>query len=94
VRQAALERFGQKIGLAFQITDDLLDVDGDESNLGKRVGKDSKQGKLTFPGLLGIDESRNRARGLIDEACAALAALGEDRFRLDALAHYVVERNR
>jgi geranylgeranyl diphosphate synthase type II len=94
VRQTALEHFGQKIGLAFQITDDLLDVDGDESNLGKRVGKDSKRGKLTFPGLLGIDESRRRARGLIDEACAALAALGEDRFRLDALAHYVVERNR
>jgi geranylgeranyl diphosphate synthase type II len=94
VQQAALERFGQKIGLAFQITDDLLDVNGDESELGKRVGKDSKQGKLTFPGLLGIDESRGRARGLIDEACAALAALSEDRFRLDALAHYVVERNR
>jgi geranylgeranyl diphosphate synthase type II len=94
IRQLALERFGQKIGLAFQITDDLLDVDGDEAKLGKRVGKDSKQGKLTFPGLLGIDESRRRAQGLIDEACAALAPLGEDRFRLDALAHYVVERNR
>jgi geranylgeranyl diphosphate synthase type II len=93
-RQIALERFGQKIGLAFQITDDLLDVDGDEAKLGKRVGKDSKHGKLTFPGLLGIDESRRRAQGLIDEACAALAPLGEDRFRLDALAHYVVERNR
>jgi len=93
-RQIALERFGQKIGLAFQITDDLLDIDGDETKLGKRVGKDSKQGKLTFPGLLGIDESRSRARELIDEACAALAPLGEDRFRLDALAHYVVERNR
>ncbi len=72
-RQIALERFGQKIGLAFQITDDLLDIDGDETKLGKRVGKDSKQGKLTFPGLLGIDESRSRARELIDEACAALA---------------------
>jgi len=93
-RQAGLEQFGQKIGLAFQITDDLLDVDGDEGKLGKRVGKDSKQGKLTFPGLLGIDESRRRARGLIDEACAALAPLGEERLRLDALAHYVVERNR
>ena len=94
VRQAALERFGQKIGLAFQITDDLLDVDGDEAMLGKRVGKDSKQGKLTFPGLLGIDESRRRAQGLVDEASAALAPLGEDRSRLDALAHFVVERNR
>jgi geranylgeranyl diphosphate synthase, type II len=92
-QQAALERFGRKIGLAFQIADDLLDVEGSETALGKRVGKDSQHGKLTFPGLLGIDESRRRALQLIDEACAALAPLGEKRAGLEVLARYIVERN-
>jgi geranylgeranyl diphosphate synthase type II len=92
-QQAALERYGRKIGLAFQIADDLLDVQGDEAAMGKRVGKDSEHGKLTFPGLLGIDESRRRATRLIDEACAALEPLGEKRAGLEALARYVVERN-
>jgi geranylgeranyl diphosphate synthase type II len=90
---AALERYGRKIGLAFQIADDLLDVEGDEAALGKRVGKDSEHGKLTFPGLLGVEESRRRATRLIDEACAALEPLGEKRAGLEALARYVVERN-
>jgi geranylgeranyl diphosphate synthase type II len=93
IQQAALERFGRKIGLAFQIADDLLDVEGTEAALGKRVGKDSQQGKLTFPGLLGIEESRRRAQRLIDEACAALAPLGEKRAALEVLARYIVERN-
>ncbi len=92
-QQAALERFGKKIGLAFQIADDLLDVEGNEAAMGKRVGKDSQHGKLTFPGLLGIEESRRRAQQLIDEACEALAPLGEKRAGLEALARYVVERN-
>jgi geranylgeranyl diphosphate synthase, type II len=91
-QQAALERFGRKIGLAFQIADDLLDIHGDEASLGKRVGKDSKHGKLTFPGLLGIEESQFRAQCLIDEACAALEPLGEKRAGLEALARYVLER--
>jgi geranylgeranyl diphosphate synthase type II len=93
VQQAALERFGRKIGLAFQIADDLLDVEGSEAELGKRVGKDSEHGKLTFPSLLGIDESRRRAQQLIDEACDALAPLGEKRAGLEVLARYIVERN-
>jgi geranylgeranyl diphosphate synthase, type II len=92
-QQAALERYGRKIGLAFQIADDLLDVEGDEAAMGKRVGKDSQHGKLTFPGLLGVEESRRRATRLIDEACTALEPLGEKRAGLEALARYVVERN-
>jgi geranylgeranyl diphosphate synthase type II len=93
-QQAALDRFGRKIGLVFQIADDLLDVEGSEADLGKRVGKDSQHGKLTFPGLLGIEESRQRALRLTDEACAALAPLGEKRAGLEVLARYVLERNR
>ncbi len=91
-QQSALEEFGRKIGLAFQIADDLLDVEGSEASMGKRVGKDSQHGKLTFPSLLGIGESRRRAAKLIDEACAALAPFGDKGSPLEALARYVIDR--
>jgi len=91
---AALEEYGRKLGIAFQITDDLLDVRGEEARLGKRVGKDSDRGKLTFPGLLGVDRSLKRAEQLIEEACKALEPLGPRADRLEALALYVLERNR
>lgn len=92
-QQRALDAYGQRLGLAFQIADDLLDVRGDETSLGKRVGKDLDHGKLTFPGVLGIDESLRRAQLLIDEACAAISPLGSPAGKLDALARYVLERN-
>ncbi|MDZ4821038.1 MAG: farnesyl diphosphate synthase [Planctomycetota bacterium] len=88
-----LDSYGTKLGLAFQIADDLLDVRGDEAATGKRVGKDSEMGKLTFPGLLGVDESLRRAQRLIDEATCAIAPLGSQASKLDALARYVLERN-
>jgi geranylgeranyl diphosphate synthase type II len=90
----ALQEYGRRLGLAFQIADDLLDVQGDEAAMGKRVKKDSGRHKLTFPALLGVEESRRRAGALIDEACAALSPLGHRAQRLEALARYVVERNR
>jgi geranylgeranyl diphosphate synthase type II len=90
----ALEEYGRRLGLAFQITDDLLDVQGDEAALGKRVQKDSGRQKLTFPALLGVEESRQRAERLIDEACAALSPLGHRATSLEQIARYVVERNR
>lgn len=89
----ALAQYGRRLGLAFQITDDLLDVEGDEAKVGKRVGKDTARGKLTFPGLLGIEQSRNRAKELVSEACQALAPFGAGASRLEALATYVLERN-
>lgn len=88
----ALETYGTCLGLAFQIVDDLLDVAGDENLVGKRLGKDSDQGKLTFPGLLGVVESTRRAEELIERACAALVPLGERSESLDALARYVLDR--
>ncbi|MBL8829063.1 MAG: polyprenyl synthetase family protein, partial [Planctomycetaceae bacterium] len=91
---AALDEYGHRLGLAFQIYDDLLDVQGDESAVGKRVGKDVERGKLTFPGLLGIDESRRRAEQLVGEAIAALALFGSAGEPLEALARYVMERDR
>ena len=90
----ALHDYGRRLGLAFQITDDLLDVHGDEAAMGKRVKKDSSRRKLTFPALLGVDESRRRAGVLIDEACAALSPLGQRAERLEHIARYVMERNR
>jgi geranylgeranyl diphosphate synthase, type II len=89
----ALESYGSRLGLAFQITDDLLDVRGDEAAMGKRIGKDSNRGKLTFPALLGVEESSRRAEQLIDEACGALEIFGTNASHLEALARYVVERN-
>jgi geranylgeranyl diphosphate synthase type II len=90
---AALTEYGQCLGLAFQITDDLLDVRGETEKMGKRVGKDSDHGKLTFPGILGIDESTRRAEALVATACTALEPLEPGAQGLQALAHYVLTRN-
>ncbi|NOX53272.1 MAG: polyprenyl synthetase family protein [Planctomycetes bacterium] len=88
-----LENYGRCLGLAFQITDDLLDILGDAAKIGKEVHKDADHGKLTYPGLLGVDESRARARALIEEACRWIAPLGEGGRRLEALAHFVLGRD-
>jgi geranylgeranyl diphosphate synthase type II len=91
---AALDTYGKAIGLAFQIVDDLLDEGGDEAAMGKRVNKDADRGKLTFPRLWGVDESRARAGSLVAEALAALRPFGSAADGLEGLARYVLERNR
>ncbi|MBI1311470.1 polyprenyl synthetase family protein [bacterium] len=88
-----LDHFGKCVGLAFQIADDLLDVTGDAARMGKGLRKDADHGKLTYPGLLGIDESRRRAESLIDEARCSIAALGDRGHRLDAVARFILERD-
>ena len=88
-----LDQYGRCIGLAFQIADDLLDFTGDESKMGKSVHKDAELGKLTYPGLLGLVESRRRAESLIEEACRLIAPLGDRGHRLEALARFVLERD-
>jgi geranylgeranyl diphosphate synthase type II len=90
----ALKAYGRNVGLAFQITDDLLDVAGNQSAVGKRVAKDSKNGKLTFPALLGIEESRHRATKLLDEACAIIKVFGPAAHPLQALARFVGSREK
>jgi geranylgeranyl diphosphate synthase, type II len=89
----SLEEYGRCIGLAFQITDDLLDVVGDEIRMGKEVRKDTQRGKLTYPALLGEAESRKKARALIDRARESLRPLGAGSRRLEALAEFVLERD-
>jgi len=93
-RLAALDAFGQKLGLAFQIVDDLLDIKGDPTALGKSVGKDREQRKLTFPALLGVEGSRRRAEAMIREAQQQLLVFGAQAGCLESLASYVLERNR
>jgi geranylgeranyl diphosphate synthase, type II len=90
---AALDEYGEKLGLAFQIIDDWLDVHGDETTMGKRLRKDSSHGKLTFPALLGVEQSRFRAEQLVADACERIACFGPRAGRLEALARYVLERN-
>jgi geranylgeranyl diphosphate synthase type II len=85
--------YGDRIGLAFQITDDLLDIVGERDKMGKGVRKDADHGKFTYPALLGVDESRAKARELIDGACGAIAGLGERGRRLETLARFVLERD-
>jgi geranylgeranyl diphosphate synthase, type II len=88
-----LDHYGKCVGLAFQIADDLLDITGDAAKMGKGVRKDAELGKLTYPGLLGLEESRRRAQSLIDEACRSIEPLGDRGLRLEALARFVLERD-
>ncbi|GBD35212.1 Farnesyl diphosphate synthase [bacterium HR36] len=90
---AALDEYGAFLGLAFQIADDLLDVEGQEQQTGKRVGKDARRGKLTFPGLLGVAGARQHLMTAYDRAIAALAPLGSPADGLRQLAHFVVQRH-
>jgi len=89
-----LDHYGRCFGLVFQITDDLLDVEGTAQETGKRVGKDAARGKLTYPGFLGVEESRRRARRLCQEGQECLRPLGPRGERLAALLRLVIERDR
>jgi geranylgeranyl diphosphate synthase, type II len=89
-----IRRYGEKIGLAFQITDDLLDVEGDEHTMGKRLRKDEAQGKATYPTLLGIEESHRLAEEAIAEAQSAVKPFGEPAFPLIGLADYILTRKK
>ncbi len=89
----SLQVYGESIGLAFQIADDLLDVVGDAGKMGKGVRKDSDLNKLTYPSLLGLDESRRRAEALVERACDAVAVFGPMATHLQALARYIIERD-
>jgi geranylgeranyl diphosphate synthase, type II len=91
---AHLRTFGDSIGLAFQIVDDVLDVTQTSAQLGKTAGKDSVAEKATYPAMFGVDESLKRADTLADTACAALDEFGSRAETLKSLARFLVERKK
>jgi len=89
-----LKKYGKSLGLAFQIIDDLLDVEGDQELLGKPVGSDDKNQKATYPALFGIKETKRKAQELLEKTLSELTSFGETADPLRAIARYVVERDR
>jgi len=89
---AALTGYGEKFGLAFQVTDDLLDVEGEAAEMGKATGMDAQRHKATYPGLLGVDQAKEWARRLVDEAVSELKPFGENAEPLRELARYLLVR--
>ena len=87
-----ITRYAEYIGLAFQITDDILDVVGEKSKLGKSPGKDKTMHKVTYPGVYGLEESRSRAKDYADLAIKSLDGFGENADILRLIAEYIIER--
>jgi len=92
--RTGLRGYARDVGLAFQIADDLLDHEGDETKMGKRVGKDEAQGKETFLSLLGVDRAREQARLLVDQSIAHLKNFGPEADLLRDIARFILERDR
>ena len=88
-----LRGYARDIGLAFQIADDIMDIEGDEALAGKALHKDDAAGKATFVTLMGLDRAREQARLLVDQAISHLSGFGEEAALLRAIARYVVERD-
>lgn len=88
----ALSRYGGRIGLAFQVVDDILNIVGESSKLGKSVGSDEARKKATYPGVVGIEEAKHLAENLAEEAISYLAVFGSSAEPLREIARYVVRR--
>jgi geranylgeranyl diphosphate synthase type II len=89
---AALTRYGEGIGLAFQIIDDILDIEGTTEELGKTAGSDDRKRKLTYPSLFGIEEARHKAKDLINAATDALRNFSSEADPLRDIAQYLIKR--
>lgn len=88
----ALKSYGEKIGLAFQIIDDILDIEGEKEALGKDTGKDQEKNKMTYPAVYGLDESKQKAEDLIEESIASLEIFGEKASFLRGIASFILKR--
>ena len=93
-RLRALTAYGERVGLAFQIADDCLDVTSSAKELGKATQKDLERGKLTYPGLVGLEEARAVARRLVEEAVVWLQDFGAEARLLEQLARFIIRRRR
>jgi geranylgeranyl diphosphate synthase type II len=89
----ALTHYGTQIGLAFQIADDILNIEGEEKRIGKSTGTDNKRGKATYPALIGVEDARKKGRELLADALAAIASFDEKAEPLRLIARYIVERD-
>ncbi len=90
----ALTSYGQNIGLAFQVSDDILDIEGDSQELGKNVGSDTRQEKITYPAVLGLKRSKEIQQELIERAIESLAPFDQGAEPLRHIARYIIERRR
>lgn len=89
---ARMKKFGNKIGLAFQVVDDILDVEGNKQTLGKTIGKDKKVEKMTFPSVYGLEKSKQMAQKLIDESKKILNHYGEKAEIMKMLCDFILTR--
>ena len=89
---ARLDQYGAAIGLAFQVADDILDVEGGTEKTGKRAGRDAELQKVTYPAAVGMENSKQKAKELLDESLAALASFGQAADPLRQIAIFIVER--
>jgi geranylgeranyl diphosphate synthase type II len=90
----AISSYGEKIGLAFQIADDILDVEGDSKTMGKGVGGDARKKKITFPAAVGLQKAKEIQGRLVEEAVGALKTFDEKADPLRSLALYIIERKK
>ena len=88
-----LKTYGTSIGLAFQITDDILDIKGSSEELGKKTGSDRNKGKATYPGILGLREAEERKRELYQEAINVLHSFDAKADHLREIGLYIIERH-
>jgi geranylgeranyl diphosphate synthase type II len=90
----AIISYGRKIGLAFQISDDILDIEGDTKALGKKAGADEKKGKITYPLILGLKRSKEINLELVEAAVESLRTFDHTADPLRLIAHYIIERKK
>jgi geranylgeranyl diphosphate synthase type II len=93
-QMASLERYANNIGLAFQVADDILNVEGDPKLMGKAVGTDRLREKSTYPSILGLSESKRLAKNLVRNALQAIENFDKRSDALRAIASYIIERRR
>jgi len=91
-QERAINRYGQQIGLAFQIADDVLNVEGDRALMGKDIGSDTAKGKMTYPSVFGITESKRAQEELVDSAIESLKGFDERADPLRGIARYIIKR--
>ena len=89
---AAITRYGEAAGLAFQIADDILDIEGTTEEIGKDAGSDQARGKATYPAVMGLSAAKQEAALMMDEAFRALEIFGAEADRLREIATYIVKR--